>query len=53
MKFDNDVGSRISGYEDRIMSGMEVRQGEAWPLFGECEGVFISFKLFSPADGHP
>ena len=35
------------------MSGMEVRQGEAWPSFGECEGVFISFKLFSPADGHP
>ena len=39
--------------EDRIMSGMEVRQGEAWPSFGECEVVFISFKLFSPADGHP
>ena len=35
------------------MSGMEVRQGEAWPSFGECEGVFISFKHFSPADGHP
>ena len=34
------------------MSGMESRQGEAWPSFGEYEGVFISFKLFSPADGH-
>ena len=31
----------------------ELRQGEAWPSFGVCEGVFISFKLFSPADGHP
>ena len=30
------------------MSGMELKQGEAWPSFGECEGVFISFKLFSP-----
>ena len=37
----------------RNMSRMELRQGEAWPSFGECEGVFISFKLFSPADGHP
>ena len=35
------------------MSGMELPQGEAWPSFGECERVFISFKLFSPADGHP
>ena len=35
------------------MSGMELRQGKAWPSFGECKGVFISFKLFSPADGHP
>ena len=26
--------------EDRIMSEIEVRQGEAWPSFGECEGVF-------------
>ena len=31
------------------MSGMELRQGKAWSSFG----VFISFKLFSPADGHP
>ena len=31
----------------------ELRQGEAWPSFGECEGVFISFTLFPPADGHP
>ena len=29
--------------EDRIMSGMEVRQGKAWPSFGDCEGVFINF----------
>ena len=28
------------------MNGMKERQGEAWPSFGECEGVFISFKLF-------
>ena len=30
-----------------------LRQGEAWPSFGEYEGVFISFKHFSPADGYP
>ena len=39
--------------EDRNLSGMELRQGEAWPSFGKCEGVFISFKLFSPANGYP
>ena len=30
------------------MSGMELRQGEAWPSIGECDGIFISFKLFLP-----
>ena len=36
------------------MSGMRIKaRARLWPLFGECEGVFISFKLFSPADGHP
>ena len=37
------------------MSGMvrmEFRQGER-PSFCECEGVFISFKLISPADPWP
>ena len=32
--------------EDRNMSGLR-QIGEAWPSFRECEGVFISCKLFS------
>ena len=39
--------------EDRNSSGMESRQGEAWPSYVECEGVFINIQAFSPADGHP
>ena len=40
-----------TGDEDRNMSGMKIKARRE--SFGECEGVFISFKLFSPADGHP
>ena len=35
------------------MSGMRIKARRGLASFGECEGVFISFKLFSPADGHP
>ena len=36
------------------MSGMRIKaRRRLGHHLGECEGVFISFKLFSSADGHP
>ena len=35
------------------MSGMRNKARRGLAIIWDCEGVFISFKLFSPADGHP
>ena len=34
----------------RVQLRLQRGQGEAWPSFREYEGVFISFKRYSPAD---
>ena len=53
------VGQWWGSTRHRMEQAMRIRirgmrhQGEAWPSFGKCEGVFISCKFFSPADGHP